>query len=528
MQVVTGKRTVQDLPQLAAQWHPVRNGELRPDQVSTTATANVWWTCPVGGPEHDYPAAPKNRSKPHKPSGCPYCAGQKVCWSNSLAALRPDVAARWHPSKNGDVLPSQVNPGSNRVCWWVCPVDPGHDYDQTVKFTARGVGCPYCRGFQVNETNSLATLAPDIAAQWHPERNGDLTPHQVTLRSNKKVWWRCSRGHEWQIGIDVRVHNGCPYCANKAVCADNCLATTHPEMAAQWDTERNGERTPRDVTAGSNTPVWWRCPIDQEHRWEKPPSFRTGPRSYGCPFCVPVQWSKTELRLAAELACFTDVRTDQRLQLGRRIVLPDILLPALRVAVEFDGSAWHATAADDIRDARKSAQLEQLGYRPIRLREEPLQVLRPLDVAVPADATPHQLAVATLTTLRNTFGVDLPRLEEYVEEGREWGQAAAEEAIASRLRAQGKEPPPPRARPVVRWEERRCAGCDETFLVQMQPCRAGRRFHSKACASRARRKSRTENCAICRTPFLWKPSRPRSTCGRACGYKFRRRLADNA
>jgi hypothetical protein len=109
--------------------------------------------------------------------------------------------------------------------------------------------------------------------------------------------------------------------------------------ATQWDTERNGERTPRDVTAGSNIPAWWRCPVDPEHRWEKPPSFRTGPRSYGCPFCVPVQWSKTELRLAAELACFTDVRTDQRLQLGRKIVFPDILLPELEVAVEFDGSA---------------------------------------------------------------------------------------------------------------------------------------------------------------------------------------------
>jgi hypothetical protein len=39
---------------------------------------------------------------------------------------------------------------------------------------------------------SLADVNPELAKQWHPDKNGDLTPDDVLPGSNKKVWWRCS------------------------------------------------------------------------------------------------------------------------------------------------------------------------------------------------------------------------------------------------------------------------------------------------------------------------------------------------
>ena len=81
--------------------------------------------------------------------------------------------------------------------------------------------CPYCSGQKVLPGfNDLATVAPEIAAQWHPVLNGTLTPQMVTAGSNRKVWWICSEGHIWRAAVANRAlsgykHTGCPVCAGR-------------------------------------------------------------------------------------------------------------------------------------------------------------------------------------------------------------------------------------------------------------------------------------------------------------------------
>lgn len=67
---------------------------------------------------------------------------------------------------------------------------------------------------KIIKSNSLATRYPDLAQQWHPTKNGGLTPYNVTAGSNKKVWWKCKRGHEWERPIPGRVYgyHDCPIC----------------------------------------------------------------------------------------------------------------------------------------------------------------------------------------------------------------------------------------------------------------------------------------------------------------------------
>ncbi|MDP6049225.1 MAG: zinc-ribbon domain-containing protein [Candidatus Bathyarchaeota archaeon] len=65
-------------------------------------------------------------------------------------------------------------------------------------------------------------LHPGLAKEWHPTRNGNLTPEQVTPRNNRKVWWRCSRGHEWDAKIQSRTRGtGCPTDTGNAGNAEN-------------------------------------------------------------------------------------------------------------------------------------------------------------------------------------------------------------------------------------------------------------------------------------------------------------------
>ena len=135
--------------------------------------------------------------------------------------------------------------------------------------------------------NDLATLFPDIAAQWDTERNGSLRPDQITSFSNRKVWWRCTLGHEWQAIVAARAveNSGCPYCAGRRVLAGfNDLATLHPKIAAQWDSTLNSGLTPEMVTPGSHKRVWWKCA--EGHVWKTAIYSRTGKQKCGCPVCA--------------------------------------------------------------------------------------------------------------------------------------------------------------------------------------------------------------------------------------------------
>ena len=284
-------------PDLAAKWHPTKNGALTPDKIVATSTKKVWWKCP-GGPDHEWQAALCSRTGKRK-LGCPYCSNQKVSRTNSLAALYPDLAAQWHPTKNGTLTPDKIVPGSNKHVWWQCPNGPDHEWKAMPSSITRASasGCPYCCNQRVSRTRSLAYLYPDVAAQWHPTKNGTLTPDEIVPGSHIRVWWKCSRGpdHEWQALPYTRTVKGfgCPYCAGQRLSVTNSLAALYPDIAAQWHPTRNGDVTPDGILAGSGTKVWWKCAEGPDHEWTTSVGHRTGLNKTGCPCCEGLKLSVT-------------------------------------------------------------------------------------------------------------------------------------------------------------------------------------------------------------------------------------------
>jgi len=283
-------------PEVAAQWHPVKNGDLLPQEVSCGSHKKVWWLCEKG---HEWQAAIKTRSSG---VGCPICKNRRlVKGKNDLATTHPALAAEWHPTKNGDLRPDQMVAGASRKVWWIC--EKGHEWQALVMArTSNGSGCPVCAGkVVIAGENDLASMFPELAAQWHPTKNDALTPWRVSPYSNRKVWWRCERGHEYSAVVSARTtsHSGCPYCAGRKVLAGfNDLETQAPEIAAQWYQELNGTLTPKQVTAGSRKKVWWQCP--EGHVWKAVIYSRARGRKSGCPVCAgKVRPERQERYLAA-------------------------------------------------------------------------------------------------------------------------------------------------------------------------------------------------------------------------------------
>ncbi|MGD0678370.1 MAG: zinc-ribbon domain-containing protein [Polyangiaceae bacterium] len=200
-------------PDLAAQWHPTRNGGLRPTQITAGTTRKVWWRCSAV-PKHEWQGSPAVRSR--LTGGCPFCLGLRTCSRNALAATNPGVAAEWHPTKNKGLTPHDVVEGSGRRVWWQCGRHPDHEWQALVyNRTLRRSGCPFCAGRKASGTHSLATAYPAIAREWHPVRNGDVTPASVTPRARRTAWWLCPKGHEWPAPVATRTRRGtvCPACS---------------------------------------------------------------------------------------------------------------------------------------------------------------------------------------------------------------------------------------------------------------------------------------------------------------------------
>lgn len=207
-------------------------------------------------------------------------------YDHCMANGNAELLTRWHRERNGELTPSDVSHGSNRKVWWLC--EKGHEWQAGVSAMTRyRDGCPVCAGKVVRRGfNDLKTLYPAIAAQWHGEKNGGLTPEEVTPGSNRKVWWLCEKGHEWEAPVKDRtaLGSGCPYCANKLILPGiNDLASRYPALAKQWDREKNGSLTPEQVAPGSNRKVWWIC--EEGHGWQALIRSRTGQDS-GCPYCT--------------------------------------------------------------------------------------------------------------------------------------------------------------------------------------------------------------------------------------------------
>ena len=120
--------------------------------------------------------------------------------------------------------------------------------------------------------------------EWNYKKNLDVNPEKLIFGSKKKVWWICSKGHEWENVIANRtIHNqNCPFCSNQKILKGyNDLETLNPQLAEEWNYSKN-IKLPSEVGIGSAKKVWWIC-SQCNYEWEMAINYRI--KGGKCPNC---------------------------------------------------------------------------------------------------------------------------------------------------------------------------------------------------------------------------------------------------
>ena len=183
------------------------------------------------------------------------------------------------------LISNQYKKNDGKLKWQCLKENCGEYFESSWSQIQSGNGCGVCHGKQVTLSNCLATKNPELAKEWHPTKNGDLTPYDVTEFSNKEIWWKCSKNpkHEWEVKISSRnsFHTDCPYCSGRLPSENYNLLVCYPELVSEWNYEKN-DKNPEEYCPNANQYVWWKCK-ECDNEWKAMISNRVNNR--GCPEC---------------------------------------------------------------------------------------------------------------------------------------------------------------------------------------------------------------------------------------------------
>lgn len=257
----------ENYPELCKYWDCEKNGGLSPYNFSSMSDKKAWWKCEKG---HSWLARIHSVATGH---GCPVCNSNRLCKGfNDFKTIYPELAKSWNLEKNSK-RPEEISAKANHMIFWNC--EKGHIFKSRMKTMVLNQGkniCPVCafekgdyksNSYRKRSNLTLEKSHPQVLDEWDYEKN-IMAPTSVTAGSDRKVWWKCRKGHSYEATVanHVVLGKGCPVCANKLIIpGENDLFTIRPDIRQYWDFERNEKDgiDPHNISYSSGKKAWWLC-----------------------------------------------------------------------------------------------------------------------------------------------------------------------------------------------------------------------------------------------------------------------------
>lgn len=304
-------------PHLLEEWDYEKNA-LNPEDVSKGSEKKIYWKCEE---EHSWKARVHNRAKKIKPRGCPICAG-------NMRRTLEYVTEKFNSLGLSLLADAYINfkvkmPYECRVC--------SYTGSKSFAVVDKGQGCPKC----ANKRASVARRLDIVHARGEFLKHGLCLLDVEYVGAREKMLYRClTCNYVGERSLNsVKCGSSCAACSNWEVWEGNCLLTTHPEISAEWDEDRNGYPS-KEVTAGAHKKVWWKCKKCR-YGWKTLITHRTHNKS-NCPRCAKGPVSKVSQKWLDGLE--VGIREHYISELRLTV---DGFDPKTNTIYEFLGDYWH-------------------------------------------------------------------------------------------------------------------------------------------------------------------------------------------
>jgi len=333
-------------------------------------------------------------------SECPYCSNPpkqlciddncQLCFEKSFASHTKSI--QWNIEKNGELTPRNTLKNGDKRIWFNCD-NCNHIFDAQIKTITKGQWCPYCSNPPkklCDNDNCQLCFEKSFASHekvifWNKEKNGNLIPRQIMKNSHTLCWFNCDKCYHCFSVVLYGIKRGwCNYCSNKVLCNDiNCQLCLQKSFALHsrainWDKEKNGDITPRDVFMNSGITFHFICDKNSSHTFSN--KLNCISDGIWCPYCV----NKTEAKLYDTIiTIYPNIITQFKKEWcsklhNRKYYLPyDFCIPEYKIIIELDGAQhfkqvmdWKSPEEQFENDKYKEECANDNGYSVIRLLQE--------------------------------------------------------------------------------------------------------------------------------------------------------------
>lgn len=349
-------------------------------------TSYIRVKCPYCGSEYDiclYNFITHNKSK------CKFCCNEyeKSFAYHIQVELQESLNKYWDWNKN-TLNPYHINKCSDKKIWMKCIDKDYHESYETTcyKFTI-GARCPYCSSRKTHPKDSFAQwgidkFGNDFLEKYWSDKN-TLNPWKVSQQCNKKAWFKCNKIHYhddyYTLISDFYSGKRCGYCgkSNFKVHINDSFGTLYPEIAKQWDYEKNN-KSPYEVNPHSNYKYWFICESCNESYLTSLASITKRIEPTKCTNCSNLSLGEKyiiEYLNNKNIDFYYDeVYFKDLVGCGGGKMRPDFILPSYKVWIEFDGAFHYRDFYHDgsfetqqENDKIKDEYAKEHGYKMIRI-----------------------------------------------------------------------------------------------------------------------------------------------------------------